>query len=67
LPLLFYYGTGSRQFGYRYALDFIPLLYFMLMRAWREQRGDLSGGFKALLMFSALLNLYLFAAHFVFA
>lgn len=31
IPILFYYGTGWIQFGYRYALDFIPFLILGLV------------------------------------
>ncbi|HEY6872532.1 MAG TPA: hypothetical protein VI298_07405 [Geobacteraceae bacterium] len=60
LPILFYYGVGYRQFGYRYSLDFMPLLYFLLLRNYRQQRGNLPAVFKAVLLVSALWNLYLF-------
>lgn len=64
-PILLYYGIGYRQFGYRYALDFLPFLYFLLMRNRQQQRGDLSAGFRRLVVISALVNLYLFAGHYM--
>ncbi len=60
LPILLYYGIGYQQFGYRYALDFMPLLYFLFLRQYRLQHARLSEGMKALMVGSAVLNLYLF-------
>ena len=65
LPILLYYGSGFRQFGYRYALDFAPFLYYLLLRNHRLQRGNLTPGFKVVLVISAIWNLYLFAGHFI--
>ena len=65
VPILLYYGIGFRQFGYRYSLDFLPFLYYLLLRNYRHQRGNLTAGFKAVVLLSALWNLYLFAGHFV--
>lgn len=33
LPSLLYFGLGIHQFGYRYALDFYPLLFLILLSA----------------------------------
>ncbi len=60
LPILLYYGIGYQQFGYRYALDFMPLLYFLFLRQYRLQHARLSEGMKLLLLGSGLVNLYLF-------
>jgi hypothetical protein len=65
LPILLYFGVGFRQFGYRYALDFAPFLYYLLLRNHRLQRGKLTPGFKAVLVISAIWNLYLFGAYFI--
>jgi hypothetical protein len=65
LPLLFYYGIGYRQFGYRYSLDFLPLLYYLLFRNYRMQREGLTTGFKVLIVLSAVWNLHLFAGHYL--
>jgi hypothetical protein len=64
-PLLLYYGVGFRQYGYRYSLDFLPFLYYLLMRNYREQRGELSDRFRATVLVSGATNLYLFAGHFL--
>ena len=59
LPIIFYYGIGYVQFGYRYALDFMPLMSVLLFKNYREQRGQLSRTFKALIIVSAAFNFYL--------
>lgn len=64
-PILLYYHGGFRQFGFRYALDFLPLVWLVLMRNLRTQRGELGPGFRAAILASALFNLWLFAGHFV--
>jgi hypothetical protein len=64
LPVFLYYGVGFKQLGYRYALDFLPLLYFTLMQHYGPQRGPLSRGFRVLVGLSALANLYWFATIF---
>lgn len=61
LPLFLYYGVGFSQLGYRYALDFLPLLYFALMQHYGAQKGRLSPGFRVLVVLSAFFNLYGFA------
>jgi hypothetical protein len=65
LPIPFYYGIGYRPFGYRYSLDFLPLLYYLLLRNYRLQRGPLTVAFKIVIVVSALWNLHLFAGHFL--
>ena len=65
LPVLMFCGVGFRQFGYRYSLDFLPFLYYLLLRNYHQQQGDLTVGFKAVILLSAMWNLYLFAGHFV--
>lgn len=62
IPIVLYYGIGYMQFGYRYALDFMPLLYFLFLRQYRLRYGDLSFKTKLLMITSAAVNLYLFAA-----
>lgn len=60
LPIFLYYGVGFRQFGYRYSLDFLPLLFFLLVRNYRRQFESLSNKFKALITISSFINIYLF-------
>ena len=65
VPILLYYATGATQFGYRYSLDFLPFLYYLLLRNYRQQRGDLTAGFKVVVLGSAVWNLYLFTGEFI--
>ena len=58
--IFLYYAIGSRQFGYRYALDFLPLLFFLLIKNYKNTFGKLSDGFKLLIFVSSLTNLYFF-------
>lgn len=37
VPLLMYFNTGYWQFGHRFSLDYLPLL-FVLLLAWRGER-----------------------------
>ncbi|MEK7580972.1 MAG: hypothetical protein AAB512_01695 [Patescibacteria group bacterium] len=37
VPSLLYFGIGTTQYGYRYSLDFIPLLFIILLSAFRER------------------------------
>lgn len=44
IPLLLYYNTGWRQFGYRFSLDFLPALFVLLAAAAGERvRWPLAG------------------------
>jgi hypothetical protein len=54
-----YYGIGNVQFGYRYSLDFLPFLFFLLIRNYRNERPELSPGFKKVILLTALTNCYL--------
>jgi hypothetical protein len=63
LPIFLYYGIGVFQFGYRYSLDFLPYLFLILIKNYREQKGNLSFGFKAVIITSSLFNLYLLATY----
>ena len=54
-----YYGIGNVQFGYRYSLDFLPFLFFLLIRNYRNERPELSPGFKKVILVTALTNCYL--------
>lgn len=61
LPILMYYGIGMSLFGYRYSLDFLPYLFLLLFKNYREQKGNLSPGFKLVIILSMVFNLYLLA------
>lgn len=58
--IFLYYGIGFRQFGYRYALDFFPLVFLAFMITYQRERKTLSVGLKILIILSSLFNLYLF-------
>ncbi len=55
LPIITYYGVGWKQFGYRYALDFIPLL---LLLAAKGMPNPMTNRAKALVLASLLVNLW---------
>lgn len=57
IPVIMYYGIGVNQFGYRYALDFMPYVFFILMKDYKSK--ILSFGFRAVVVFSILFNFYL--------
>jgi hypothetical protein len=61
LPIFLYYGVGVNQFGYRYSLDFLPYLFLLLIEVYKNEKGDLSTGFKAVIIVSSLTNIYLLA------
>jgi hypothetical protein len=62
LPIFFYYGIGAMQYGYRYSLDFLPLLYILLMIKYKEKNNELSRKFKLVLLTSAVINLFFFTS-----
>jgi hypothetical protein len=55
LPIFLYYGIGVSQFGYRYSLDYLPYLFLLLIKNYKEQKEQLSPGFKAVIIGSTLL------------
>lgn len=61
VPIFSFYGIGVKQFGYRYSLDFLPLLFFLFIRNYRTLHGSLSRGLKGVILVSSLVNLYLLA------
>ena len=65
LPILLYYAVGYRQFGYRYSLDFLPFIWFAMLRNYREQRGGLSVTLKIAIVISAIWDFNLFAGHYL--
>ena len=58
IPIFLYYGIGYIQFGYRYALDFLPFLFLMLLLVPKQRCDKLSWGFKTLIIASSFINLY---------
>lgn len=59
LPIFLYYGIGFKQFGYRYALDFMPWLFFLFIKNYHNQNTYLSNKIKLLILGSTILNFYL--------
>lgn len=53
-----YYGIGFDQFGYRYALDFYPFLFLILLYAVHKRPSHL---LKAVIVFSFFMNIFLIA------
>lgn len=53
IPLLFYYGNGWYQFGYRYGLDFTPFLFVLLAKGLKN---NFSIYVKILIIFSIIIN-----------
>ncbi len=64
LPIILYYGIGYSQIGYRYALDFLPLIFFLLARNYFRDKGQWSLPFKFAVFFSGIFNLYLLLVYF---
>jgi hypothetical protein len=56
-PIFLYYGIGL-GFGYRYSLDFLPFLFFLLIRNYRKDHSQLSPGFKKTILVAAVTNCY---------
>jgi hypothetical protein len=58
-PLLLTWSMGYAQYGYRFALDFLPFLWLAVAAGMRERFGGLTTGFKALVVAAALVNAWL--------
>jgi hypothetical protein len=57
MPIFLFYGIGY-GFGYRYSLDFLPFLFFLLIRNYRNDHPQLSPGFKKMILVTAVTNCY---------
>jgi hypothetical protein len=66
LPIFLYYGIGVVQFGYRYSLDFLPALFFLLIRNYKSQYKSLSSSIKSFIIISSFTNFYLFLTLYFF-
>ncbi|MDP2633103.1 MAG: hypothetical protein Q8P25_05290 [Candidatus Curtissbacteria bacterium] len=55
IPSLLYWGIGSSQYGYRYSLDFLPLLFLILTSAFKNGLGNFA---KALIVFGIVFNCF---------
>ena len=60
VPILMYYGIGVRQFGYRYILDLLPYVFLLMMK--ERQKPVLSSGFRLVVLFSIMFNVYLLSS-----
>lgn len=60
IPIFLYYGVGYRQYGFRYSLDFLPLVFLILLIGYKRKYGKLSSLFKFIILTFAYINLYLF-------
>jgi hypothetical protein len=56
LSIFGYYGIGFDQFGYRYAIDFYPFLFIILLYAVHKRTSVL---LKAIIVFSFFFNFFL--------
>lgn len=54
-PSLLYYGIGMSQYGYRYSLDFFPLLFLILLTTFKEKLPTLA---KIIILVGVLFNLF---------
>lgn len=55
LPSLVYFGIGASQYGYRYGLDFIPLLFLILLSAFPN---GLTPFAKTLIFIGIIFNMF---------
>ncbi len=55
IPSLFYFGIGASQYGYRYSLDFLPLLFLILLPIFKK---GLPGFAKLLITFGIIFNCF---------
>ncbi len=60
--LVFTWSMGYAQFGYRFALDFLPFLWTALALGVRARHGALPPGFRTLVAASAAVTLWLLLA-----
>ncbi len=63
ITILCYFGDGADQLGYRYTLDFMPMLFLALMMIYRKNTGRLTTGMKILLLGSGVTNFFLLASY----
>ncbi len=54
-----YFGIGMNQYGYRYQLDFMPLLFYLFMAIYKDHHSKINTGMKSLMVFSIFFNFYL--------
>jgi len=59
LPIAMYYGIGIFQYGYRYGLDFFPLVFLLLMIGYKNKFGNLNNTVKGLIIIFGFINYWL--------
>lgn len=55
IPSLLYFGIGVSQYGYRYSLDFLPLLFLILLPAFKKGLPDFA---KLLITVGIIFNCF---------
>lgn len=55
IPILLFYGIGIMQYGYRYALDFYPFLFLLLLSVFRNGVPLLA---KILIVYGIIFNFF---------
>lgn len=55
IPSLLYWGIGAAQFGYRYSLDFLPLLFLILTTSFKK---ELPLAAKIIITFGIIFNCF---------
>jgi hypothetical protein len=58
LAVVMYYGIGVDQFGYRYAMDFFPVLFIILMQVYRRRHRSITLGMQILFVAGCLFNFF---------
>ncbi len=59
LAILSSFFIGYAQFGFRYALDFMPLLFLAFILIYKDQKDKIGSTLKTIIILSTLFNLYL--------
>ncbi len=59
LVVFSYYGIGAIQFGYRYGLDFLPLVFVIFMLTYRKSHQLISWPMRTVIILSGVFNLFL--------
>ena len=58
-PILLWWSTGYTQYGYRFALDFLPFILFAFLREYKKRYETVRPGFAILVIAAALTNMVL--------
>lgn len=59
LSVLAFRSTGFEQVGYRFSLDFLPMIFGLMIRS----RIELTRGFKSLIFLATVIDVVLAAYH----